>query len=85
VEIDFPAGATVAYDTAERDVPLHEQIWVLSGTIEVTAGTEQHRLDRGDCLAVRLDQPMTFHNPGTRKARYAVVVVAEPGAGRRTP
>jgi hypothetical protein len=83
VEVDFPAGATVAYETAARDVGVHQQVWLRSGELEVTLGDERHHLDAGDCLAMALDRPVTFHNPGERVARYVVVLVSEP-ARRRT-
>ena len=83
VEVAFPAGATVSYETADREVEIHQQVWVLSGQIEVTVGIETHRLATGDCLAMRLDQPTAFRNRTARSARYAVVIVAEPVPTRR--
>lgn len=83
VEVEFPAGASVSYETAAREVTIHEQVWVLSGRIEVTVGTETHHLDTGDCLALRVDRPTSFRNPTPRTARYAVVLVAEPLSTRR--
>ena len=83
VEVAFPAGATVSYETADREVEIHQQVWVLSGQIEVTVGIETHRLATGDCLVMRLDQPTTFRNRTGRSTRYAVVIVAEPVPTRR--
>jgi len=73
VDVDFPAGARVAFDSS-RLAAVDQQIWVLAGTMEVTAGETMHRLEKGDCLYMRLDQPVRFHNPGRRAARYAVVL-----------
>jgi transcriptional regulator with XRE-family HTH domain len=78
VEVTFPAGARVAYETGPRDHAAHQQVWVLDGTLELTVGRVSHRLETGDCLAHRLDEPTAFHNPTRKAARYAVVVVAEP-------
>ena len=78
VEVTFPAGARVAFETDGRDGVVHQQLWVLRGTIEFSIGGDTHRLHAGDCLATRLDRPTMFHNPTARAARYAVVVVAEP-------
>ena len=78
VEVTFPAGGQVAFETGQRDRIIHQQLWVLEGRIDFTIGSETHRLQTGDCLASRLDQPTMFHNPTTRAARYAVVMVAEP-------
>jgi transcriptional regulator with XRE-family HTH domain len=77
VEVQFPAGARVAYETGPRDTRVHQQIWVLEGRIEVTVGRDRHDLSAGDCLALVLDQPLGYFNPGDKPARYAVVLVSE--------
>lgn len=77
VEVEFPPGATVAYEAALRERTVHEQLWVLQGRIDVTVGRQTHPLAQGDCLALQLDQPNRFHNPTRKPARYAVVLVAE--------
>ena len=82
VEVSFPPGARVAYETGAREPQIYQQIWVLEGTIEVALGDERHRLGAGDCLALLLDRPMSYHNPTRKVARYAVVI-ATPPASRR--
>ena len=82
VEVHFPAGARVAFETGARDGRVDQQIWVLEGEMAITLGEERHRLRRGDCLAMRLDRPTMFHNPTRRAARYAVVLASERPAGR---
>jgi transcriptional regulator with XRE-family HTH domain len=82
VEVHFPAGARVAFETGARDVRVHQQIWVLDGSIDVTLGDVRHRLREGDCLAMQLDRPTMFHNPTRKPSRYAVVLASEPH-GRR--
>lgn len=77
VEVTFPAGATVSFETGVRSAVVHQQIWVLDGAIDFTYGDETHRLARGDCFALTLDRPTAFHNPTDRAARYAVVVAAD--------
>jgi transcriptional regulator with XRE-family HTH domain len=79
VEVEFPAGARVAFDSGARDARVHQQVWVLDGALEVTVGDERHRLGTGDCLAFRLDRPTIFHNRTRKRARYAVVIVSQPG------
>jgi transcriptional regulator with XRE-family HTH domain len=74
VEVLFPPGARVAYETAGRPGITHQQIWVLQGAIEITLGRTRHALAAGDCLAMVLDQPITFRNRSEKPARYAVVV-----------
>jgi len=78
VEVAFPAGARVAYESAQRASPVHQQVWVLEGAMEIAVGDELHRLDEGDCLAFALDRPTSFHNPTSRIARYAVVLATLP-------
>jgi len=82
VEVLFPPKARVAYETAAREPQVHQQVWMLEGTIEVTLGDEHHRLDAGDCLAMVLDRPMSYYNPTRKIARYAVVIATLPFASR---
>jgi transcriptional regulator with XRE-family HTH domain len=82
VEVLFPAGARVTYETGPRQPRVWQQVWVLEGRIDLTLGTQRHRLDAGDCLAMELDQPLSYHNPTRRPARYAVVLCSDAG-GRR--
>ena len=78
VEVEFPPRARVAFESGARDVPIHQQVWVLSGTIEITVGDERHRLRDGDCLAMQLDRPTMFHNPTRKPARYVVAMASDP-------
>lgn len=80
VEVSFPPRARVAYESGARDVPTHQQVWVLEGAIEVAVGAALHTLQAGDCLAMKLDEPTMFHNAGRETARYAVVIVTLPFA-----
>lgn len=82
VEVTFPAGARVAFETAYADRVVCQQLWMLEGTIDFSIGSDTYRLRAGDCLASRLDRPTMFHNPTRRAARYAVVMVSEPLARR---
>jgi transcriptional regulator with XRE-family HTH domain len=77
VEVQFPAGRRVAFDSPMRDVRVHQQIWVLKGVIDIRLGNERYRLRAGDCLAMQLDQPIVFRNPTRKPARYAVVIAPE--------
>jgi transcriptional regulator with XRE-family HTH domain len=74
VEVEFPAGAQVAYETGSRDRAVAQQIWVREGTIEVTVGKVTHALGADDCLAMQLDAPVTFRNRTRKVARYVVVL-----------
>ena len=77
VEVHFPPGGRVAFETGPRDMPVHQQVWVLEGSIDVTVGAERHRLREGDCLAMQLDRPTMFHNPTRKPTRYAVVIASD--------
>jgi transcriptional regulator with XRE-family HTH domain len=74
VEVEFPAGAKVSYETGAREVGIHQQIWMREGSIEVTVGRVTHRLSEDDCLAMQLDEPVTFRNRTKKAARYVVVL-----------
>jgi transcriptional regulator with XRE-family HTH domain len=74
VEIEFPPGARVAYETSAREGQVHQQVWVIDGTIELTVDETPHRLDAGDCLAFVVDRPIAFLNPTDRPARYLVAI-----------
>ena len=82
VEVSFPPGARVHYETGARDTVIHQQVWLLEGTIDVTVGEEAHRLRTGDCLALVLDRPVSYHNPTRKTARYAVVIATLPATRR---
>lgn len=71
VEVEFPAGARVAFDTG---IHAHQLVWVLDGAIDIQVGHTHHALRAGDCLALTLDRPVTFANTTNAPARYAVVI-----------
>jgi transcriptional regulator with XRE-family HTH domain len=76
VEVVFPAGQRVAYESPAREV--HQQVWMIEGVMEISVGQEQWRLETGDCLAMRLDRPTVFRNPTRKPARYLVALATLP-------
>lgn len=74
VDVIFPPGQRVQFETSERDADIHQQVWMIDGVMEIGHGAQQWQLQPGDCLAMRLDAPIRFHNPGTRPARYLVAL-----------
>jgi transcriptional regulator with XRE-family HTH domain len=74
VDVLFPAGQHVAFETGARDPEIHQQIWMIEGLMQISVGTKSWRLLAGDCLAMRLDQPLHFHNPSRQRARYLVAI-----------
>ena len=77
VEVRFPAGERVTLDSGARNVELHQQIWMLEGTMIFTRGEESWRLKAGDCLAMHVDCPIIFRNPGRVAARYLVALTIQ--------
>lgn len=82
VDVRFPAGARVAFESTGRDARVHQQVWLLEGSMDITLGSERQRLRAGDCMAMLLDRPIMFHNPTRKPARYAVVLATDQGARR---
>ena len=77
-EVRFPPGQRVAFEASAREVRIYQQIWILEGTIEITAGKDCVRLREGDCYAMQHEGCTMFHNPTRKTARYVVVVATEP-------
>jgi len=76
VEVTFPAGAKVSYESGVRAAAVAQQIWIRKGAIEVTVGKVTHELRKDDCLAMQLDAPVTFRNRTRRTAHYIVVLAS---------
>lgn len=74
VEVLFPPGQRLALDSAVHDADIHQQVWLLDGTMELSLGETNWRLEKGDCLAMQLCQPIVFYNPGQKFARYLVAL-----------
>ena len=79
VDVVVPPGARIVIDRSQPPGRTDQQIWVLDGVLELTLGDVVHRLETGDCLHMRLDQPIAFHNPGAAPVRYAVVLMMSDG------
>ncbi|MFJ9562555.1 helix-turn-helix domain-containing protein [Streptomyces fuscichromogenes] len=74
VEGRLSAGADIAYD--RPPVPgLEQHIWVLDGSLAVTAEGTEHLLDAGDCLRLRVWGPTRFRCGGPEGTRYVLAVV----------
>jgi transcriptional regulator with XRE-family HTH domain len=73
IEVTFPAGARVAYAaTPGRD--LHQQLWVVSGAMEIRVGNESFSLSAGDCLATKVGETVVYTNPHAKDARYIIAL-----------
>jgi transcriptional regulator with XRE-family HTH domain len=74
VDVVFPPGKRVALDNSARDADVHQQVWMIEGTMDLTVGDDKWRLQAGDCLAMKLDRPIVFRNPTRENARYLVAL-----------
>ena len=84
VDVVFLAGRRVAFDSGvARGAETHQQVWMIEGTIDLRVGDTRWRLEAGDCLAMKLDRPIVFHNPARHMARYLVALVTLPFADAR--
>jgi transcriptional regulator with XRE-family HTH domain len=80
VEVSLPARSHVMFDNAPPSL-LAQFVWVLEGHLQMQVDAQAHDLAAGDCLHMRLDRPLVFHNPTDQPTRYAVVI--ETGARAR--
>ncbi len=78
VDVVFPPGARVTYDRPLTIRGSDQHVWVFEGSLELSVGGTTHRLEAGDCLHMRLDTTITYHNPTDRPVHYAVVLMLEP-------
>jgi transcriptional regulator with XRE-family HTH domain len=76
VEVEFPAGAEVAFDRS-RQRAIDQHVWVLEGELEIGSGGSLYSLSAGDCLHVRVADN-SFRNVSGKPARYAAILAAEP-------
>ena len=74
VEVEFPPGARVVFEQQQFDAGLTQHLWLFEGRLTMTAGTETHVLEAGDCLFMRLCEAHIFHNPSRAPARYAIIL-----------
>lgn len=72
VEVVLPPNTRVAYDSGSRVAVVYHQILVIQGGVEVTFGADRYALAAGDCLALQIDRPTAYRNPGSKAARYIV-------------
>ena len=73
VEVELPAGAEVAYP-ADTYAFIHQQLWVLDGTLHFREGEREHELAAGDCLQLGPPANCVFANPHREPCRYLVAL-----------
>jgi transcriptional regulator with XRE-family HTH domain len=74
VEVQMPAGASVAFDAAPV-AGLEHHLWMLDGLLTLEVDGSVFHLRAGDCLRYVLSGSTRFHCTGKRDARYLVAIV----------
>lgn len=69
----LPARAKIAYPASAYTF-LHQQIWVLNGTLAFREGSVIHELRAGDCLELGPPSDCVFENRGKRACEYLVAI-----------
>jgi transcriptional regulator with XRE-family HTH domain len=73
-EVELPAGARLSFPAAAYTF-IHQQLWILDGTLTFHEGSTIHQLGPGDCLSLGPPVDHTFENRTRRLCRYLVIVV----------
>ena len=74
----LPPGARIDYPPLQS--PRYDQhILGQDGLLRFSLGEQVFDIGPGDCLFTTLGQPHSFHNPGSKPARY-LVIIAKPAA-----
>jgi transcriptional regulator with XRE-family HTH domain len=74
VWVELPPGARVEYPAAAFAF-IHQQIWVIDGTLHFEEGGHVHELDAGDCLQIGPPAPCAFVNARKRPCHYLVATM----------
>jgi transcriptional regulator with XRE-family HTH domain len=82
VDVVFPPGQRVAYDSVPHNADIHQQVWMIEGAMDISVGEQHWRLEAGDTLAMRLDRHIVYHNPTGKQARYLVALTTQPSSRR---
>jgi len=78
VEVNLPPGAGVSYP-ADAYAYIHQQIWIIDGTLTLVEGEVAHRLEAGDCLQLGAPTACTFANRTDHDCRYLVALARRSG------
>ena len=75
-EIIFPPQKSVTFENMLRNIEIHQQVWILSGEIEISDDDSTWCLKEGDCLAFQQKEHTTFFNPNNTEARYLIALTS---------
>ncbi|MFV0339218.1 MAG: helix-turn-helix domain-containing protein [Parachlamydiaceae bacterium] len=79
-EIIFPPQKSVTFENMLRNIEIHQQVWVISGEIEISDDDSTWCLKEGDCLAFQQKEHTTFFNPNNTEARYLIALTSLPSS-----
>ncbi len=51
-----------------------QYLWLFEGEMEMTTAAAVHHLRPGDCLFMTVGDGHVFHNPGSKPARYCIIL-----------
>ncbi|MFJ3075915.1 helix-turn-helix domain-containing protein [Pseudomonas sp. NPDC087029] len=74
VEIDLPPGQRIDYPCWHSQ-PYRQRLWVVTGTLGVTYGEDQHVMEAGDQLDFAVDRPVSYQAQGTQPCRYLLNIL----------
>ena len=74
IEVEFPAGARIAYPPETAKAGMTQHVWLFSGHLRMTVAGTVHDLNPGDCLYMSITEGHVFENPGDVPAHYTVVL-----------
>lgn len=74
VEVDFLFGVCVVYDSGGCESVLYQQVWIISGCVDVMFGDVLYEFYEGDCLVMWFDQLLIFSNLLLYVVCYVVVI-----------
>ena len=66
----LPPGSRMAFARDAGPPFRQQQLWLLSGSLDLRIGETLRHLDQGDCIAMLLDQPCAAQNAGSNNARF---------------
>jgi transcriptional regulator with XRE-family HTH domain len=73
---ELPPGAAIAYPASSYAF-IHQQIWMLKGTLHFIEGADIHELRAGDCLQLGSPCDCRFENRQKTACVYVVVVARQ--------
>ena len=77
-EIIFPPKKSVTFENMLRNIEIHQQVWVISGKIEISDDHSTWHLKEGDCLIFQQKEHTIFFNPNNTEARYLIALTSLP-------